>query len=175
VLLQTEKLRLSIHQPEDSSSYEDVKVRDLLAKRRCGGSYLSQSRSEILYSKKILRNYPTLSVLRRRPAPSRAASDTFIKKAKNCKGFVINIDDSKNLADSLDNAVIENDPYFNKLLRILSTRCMSLAQCTSAQERVHLSGATLMFVFIGCLLLLLGCKVYLSNCLHLYFLLLSIR
>jgi len=60
-----------------------LRSEDLLAKRRCGGSYLSQSRSEILYSKKILRNYPTLSVLRRRQAPSWAASDTFIKMAKN--------------------------------------------------------------------------------------------
>jgi exosome complex exonuclease DIS3/RRP44 len=84
--------------------------------------------ANVTVSKKILRNYPTLSVLRRHPAPSRAAFDTLIKKAKNCKGFVINIDDSKKLADSLDNAVIEKDPYFNKLLRILSTRCMSPAQ-----------------------------------------------
>jgi exosome complex exonuclease DIS3/RRP44 len=53
--------------------------------------------------------------------------DSLITKAK-CKGFSINIEDSKHLADSLDAAVMENDPYFNTLLRILSTRCMSPAQ-----------------------------------------------
>lgn len=53
--------------------------------------------------------------------------DSLISKAK-CKGFAINIEDSKRLADSLDEAVVEDDPYFNKLLRILSTRCMSPAQ-----------------------------------------------
>jgi len=84
--------------------------------------------ANVTVSKKILRHYPTLSVLRRHPAPSRAAFDSLIKKAKNCKGVDINIDDSKKLADSLDNAMVDSDPYFNKLLRILSTRCMSPAQ-----------------------------------------------
>mmetsp|Transcript_2987 Transcript_2987/g.4505 ORF Transcript_2987/g.4505 Transcript_2987/m.4505 type:complete len:260 (+) Transcript_2987:2438-3217(+) len=50
-----------------------------------------------------------------------------ISKA-HCRGFEIEIEDSKRLADSLDKAVMESDPYFNKLLRILSTRCMSPAQ-----------------------------------------------
>ena len=40
----------------------------------------------------------------------------------------IDITTSKRLADSLDLAVRPEDPYFNKLLRILSTRCMMPAQ-----------------------------------------------
>ena len=83
--------------------------------------------ANVTVSKKILRHYPTLSILRRHPAPNRGMFDSLISKAK-CRGFTINIDDSKRLADSLDDAVIEKDPYFNKLLRILSTRCMSPAQ-----------------------------------------------
>ena len=83
--------------------------------------------ANVTVGKKILRHYPTLSVLRRHPAPNRVMFDSLISKAQ-CKGFAINIDDSKKLADSLDAAVIENDSYFNKLLRILSTRCMSPAQ-----------------------------------------------
>ena len=83
--------------------------------------------ANVTVGKKILRHYPTLSVLRRHPAPNRSMFDGLISKAK-CKGFSINIEDSKHLADSLDAAVNEDDPYFNKLLRILSTRCMSPAQ-----------------------------------------------
>lgn len=83
--------------------------------------------ANVTVGKKILRHYPTLSVLRRHPAPNRSMFDSLISKAK-CKGFSINIEDSKHLADSLDTAVLEEDPYFNKLLRILSTRCMSPAQ-----------------------------------------------
>ena len=78
-------------------------------------------------SKKILRHYPTLSVLRRHPSPNRSMFEGLISKAK-CRGFEIDIEDSKRLADSLDAATIESEPYFNKLLRILSTRCMSPAQ-----------------------------------------------
>lgn len=83
--------------------------------------------ANVTVGKKILRHYPTLSILRRHPAPNRSMFESLITKAKS-KGFDINIEDSKHLADSLDKAVIENDPYFNKLLRILSTRCMSPAQ-----------------------------------------------
>jgi exosome complex exonuclease DIS3/RRP44 len=40
----------------------------------------------------------------------------------------LDISSSKTLADSLDVAERPDDPYFNKLLRILSTRCMMPAQ-----------------------------------------------
>jgi len=83
--------------------------------------------ANVTVGKKILRHYPTLSILRRHPAPNKAMFDSLISKARS-RGFDINIDDSKRLADSLDAAVIQGDPYFNKLLRILSTRCMSPAQ-----------------------------------------------
>ena len=83
--------------------------------------------ANVTVGKKILRHFPTLSVLRRHPVPNREMFDSLISKAK-CRGFSIDINDSKKLADSLDKAVIEEDPYFNTLLRILSTRCMSPAQ-----------------------------------------------
>jgi exosome complex exonuclease DIS3/RRP44 len=83
--------------------------------------------ANVTVSKKILRHYPTLSVLRRHVAPNRSMFRPLISKAR-CRGFEINIEDSKTLADSLDAAVMVSDPYFNELLRILSTRCMSPAQ-----------------------------------------------
>jgi len=83
--------------------------------------------ANVTVSKKILRHYPTLSILRRHPAPNRAMFDSLISKAKS-RGLAIDIEDSKRLADSLDAAEVESDPYINKLLRILSTRCMSPAQ-----------------------------------------------
>jgi exosome complex exonuclease DIS3/RRP44 len=43
-------------------------------------------------------------------------------------GLELNINTSKTLADSLDAAVKADDPYFNKLLRIMVTRCMKPAQ-----------------------------------------------
>lgn len=97
--------------------------------------------ANVTVAKKILRHYPTLSVLRRHPAPNRSMFDSLISKAKS-RNLTINIEDSKQLADSLDAAHVEGDPYINKLLRILSTRCMSPAQyfCSGeyrAQEWHH--------------------------------------
>jgi exosome complex exonuclease DIS3/RRP44 len=83
--------------------------------------------ANVTVAKKILRHYPTLSVLRRHPAPNRQMFDSLISKAKS-RGLAIDIEDSRRLADSLDAAQVESDPYINKLLRILSTRCMSPAQ-----------------------------------------------
>lgn len=48
--------------------------------------------------------------------------------------FELNCDSNKELADSLDKAVIENHPYFNRLLRILTTRCMTQAVYFPAGE-----------------------------------------
>lgn len=85
--------------------------------------------ANVTVSKKILRHYPTLSVLRRHPAPNRSMFDGLIQKART-KGISLCIDDSKKLADSLDEAgkKLSGNPYLDKLLRILSTRCMSPAQ-----------------------------------------------
>ena len=85
--------------------------------------------TNVTVAKKILRHYPTLSILRRHPAPNRSMFDSLIQKAKT-RGIDICIDDSKKLADSLDDAgrILSDDPYLDQLLRILSTRCMSPAQ-----------------------------------------------
>lgn len=83
--------------------------------------------ANVTVAKKILRHYPTLTILRRHSAPNRAMFDSLISKAK-CRSLTLDIEDSKRLADSLDAATVPSDPYINKLLRILSTRCMSPAQ-----------------------------------------------
>lgn len=37
------------------------------------------------------------------------------------------VDCGKHLADSLDGATIDDDPFFNTMLRMMATRCMSQA------------------------------------------------
>lgn len=68
----------------------------------------------------LRRHFPTLSVLRRHPSPSRQQFEGLLAIAE-AVGIDIRVDDSKQLATCLDNAT-RQDPYFNKLLRILSTR-----------------------------------------------------
>ncbi|CAM9627658.1 unnamed protein product, partial [Sphacelaria rigidula] len=96
--------------------------------------------ANITVGKKILRHFPTLSVLRRHPSPSRQQFEGLLAIAE-AVGIKLEVDNSKKLAASLDSASREGDPYFNKLLRILSTRCMMPAQyfCSGqlAQDEWH--------------------------------------
>ena len=43
------------------------------------------------------------------------------------QGFEIDVTSGKALADSLDKAVVPDNPYFNIMLRIMTTRCMMQA------------------------------------------------
>ena len=67
---------------------------------------------------------------RRHQTPSKEMFEPLLKAAA-AVGVEIEVGSSRQLADSLDKAVTK-DPYFNKLIRILATRCMTQAQyiCT---------------------------------------------
>ncbi|CAG0883873.1 unnamed protein product [Darwinula stevensoni] len=82
--------------------------------------------ANISVAKKILEDFPECAVLRRHPPPPNANFDPLIKAAKS-RGFTIRIDSGKGLADSLDAAVVPDNPYFNTMLRIVATRCMMQA------------------------------------------------
>ncbi|KMT08874.1 hypothetical protein BVRB_6g135970 [Beta vulgaris subsp. vulgaris] len=74
---------------------------------------------------KILKHFPFCSLLRRHPSPTREMLEPLLRTAAAI-GLDLDVSSSKALADSLDRAV-GSDPYFNKLIRILATRCMTQA------------------------------------------------
>lgn len=76
---------------------------------------------------KILASFPMFGVLRRHPPPKDEALKT-LKKLLDKNGFHEFIFGSnKELAESLDKAVKPEDPFFNKLIRMMATRCMNQA------------------------------------------------
>ncbi|XP_074308701.1 exosome complex exonuclease RRP44 homolog A [Silene latifolia] len=81
--------------------------------------------ANISVAEKILKHYPFCSLLRRHPSPTREMLEPLLRTAAAI-GLDLDVTSSKALADSLDRAV-GNDPYFNKLIRILATRCMTQA------------------------------------------------
>ncbi|OQR96378.1 exosome complex exonuclease RRP44 [Thraustotheca clavata] len=91
--------------------------------------------ANITVAKKILRSFPTFSMLRRHPAPSKRQFDAIVSQAK-AVGVTLRVDNSKQLQESLDStaAMREDNPYFNKMLRILCTRCMMPASYFSSGE-----------------------------------------
>ncbi|KAI4386870.1 hypothetical protein MLD38_004757 [Melastoma candidum] len=81
--------------------------------------------ANVSVARKILEHYPLCSLLRRHPTPTREMLEPLLRTAASV-GINLDVTSSKALADSLDNAIGE-DPYFNKLIRILTTRCMTQA------------------------------------------------
>jgi exosome complex exonuclease DIS3/RRP44 len=85
--------------------------------------------------------YPAAAMLRRHPIPEQKMFEPLLKAAKAC-GVDIDAQSNRTLATSLDAAVRPDDAYFNTLLRLQATRCMSQAvYCSSGQyagpERMH--------------------------------------
>ncbi|KDO31060.1 hypothetical protein SPRG_22126 [Saprolegnia parasitica CBS 223.65] len=91
--------------------------------------------ANITVAKKILRSFPTFAMLRRHPAPSKRQFDAIVSQAK-AVGVTLRVDNSKQLQESLDStaAIRDDNPYFNKMLRILCTRCMMPASYFSSGE-----------------------------------------
>ncbi|CAH9084601.1 unnamed protein product [Cuscuta europaea] len=81
--------------------------------------------ANISVAEKILNHYPICSLLRRHPSPTKEMLEPLLRTAA-AVGIDLDATSSKALADSLDRA-IGADPYFNKLIRILATRCMTQA------------------------------------------------
>ncbi|GAX77417.1 hypothetical protein CEUSTIGMA_g4862.t1 [Chlamydomonas eustigma] len=82
--------------------------------------------ANISVAEKIVQHFPSCSLLRRHPTPAPRQFEPVVKAAA-AAGFALEIDSSKALAASLDQAVKLDDPYFNKLIRIMTTRCMTQA------------------------------------------------
>ncbi|CAL4937449.1 unnamed protein product [Urochloa decumbens] len=81
--------------------------------------------ANISVAEKILKHFPLCSLLRRHPSPTKEMLEPLLRTASSV-GLNLDVSSSKALAESLDNAK-NNDPYFNKLIRILATRCMTQA------------------------------------------------
>ncbi|XP_053471180.1 exosome complex exonuclease RRP44 isoform X2 [Ictalurus furcatus] len=94
--------------------------------------------ANISVAQKIYEEFSECALLRKHPAPPPSNYDILIKAAKS-RDLVIRTDSAKALADSLNQATVENFPYFNTLLRILATRCMMQAVyfCSGMDSDFH--------------------------------------
>ncbi|KAG7315918.1 hypothetical protein KOW79_020784 [Hemibagrus wyckioides] len=94
--------------------------------------------ANISVAQKIYEEFSECALLRKHPAPPPSNYDILIKAAKS-KDLVIRTDSAKALADSLNEATLENFLYFNTLLRILATRCMMQAVyfCSGMDSDFH--------------------------------------
>lgn len=81
----------------------------------------------------ILRYFPLSALLRGHPCPPEEMLQPLVKAAKSW-GYDVDITSGKALSDSLDLIVDANNPMFNKVMRMLTTRCMTQAKYVSSGE-----------------------------------------
>ncbi|KAF2804822.1 RNB-domain-containing protein [Mytilinidion resinicola] len=79
--------------------------------------------------------FPQTALLRRHASPPKTNFEELANQLKVKRGMELRTDSSKALADSLDTCIDPREPFFNTLVRILATRCMTAAEyfCAGAQ------------------------------------------
>ncbi|KAL2912650.1 exosome catalytic subunit dis3 [Polyrhizophydium stewartii] len=108
----------------DSQDPVDVELKELKDTNALVEEFMLLA--NIYVARKIYECFPECSMLRRHPKPP-ATNFEDLGKALEPFGVKIDASTSRTLSDSLDAAVDPNDPYFNKLVRIMTTRCMMQA------------------------------------------------
>ncbi|KAI9882045.1 MAG: DNA-directed RNA polymerase II subunit L [Watsoniomyces obsoletus] len=88
--------------------------------------------ANISVAEKIQKAYPLTALLRRHPTPPSSSFDELSQQLKVRRGFVLDVTSSKALAESLDLCIDVDEPFFNTLIRILATRCMTSAEYFAA-------------------------------------------
>jgi exosome complex exonuclease DIS3/RRP44 len=92
--------------------------------------------ANVSVAEKIFATFPNTALLRCHPTPP-VENFASLQQALNPHGVTLDLANSKSLGQSLDSAVNQSDPFFNKLVRILTTRCMMQAVyfCSGMQAR----------------------------------------
>jgi exosome complex exonuclease DIS3/RRP44 len=80
--------------------------------------------ANVAVAERLADHYPSFAILRRHPLPKEKELKDLVEQLTKF-GFEVSTESSKKLADSLDLAVRPSDPFFNKLVRMLATRCMN--------------------------------------------------
>ncbi|KAI9802047.1 MAG: hypothetical protein M1825_003103 [Sarcosagium campestre] len=91
--------------------------------------------ANISVASKIYEAFPQTAMLRRHAAPPKANFEELANQLKVKRNLDLKVDSSKSLADSLDECVDAQEPFFNTLVRIMATRCMMSAEyfCSGTQ------------------------------------------
>ena len=84
--------------------------------------------------RKIQTVFPQTALLRRHADPPATNFAELANELKVMRGFDLDVSSSRALADSLDKCIDPQHPFFNTLIRILATRCMTSAEyfCSGA-------------------------------------------
>jgi len=125
--LASPEVRFSLE--NDSQDPVDVEMKELKETNALVEEFMLLA--NISVAEKIYAKFPDSALLRRHPTPPDSNFEE-LRRALSEFNLSLETSTSKALSDSLDAAVIPSDPYFNKMVRIMTTRCMLQAQYFSS-------------------------------------------
>ncbi|KAF8058848.1 RRP44A [Scenedesmus sp. PABB004] len=119
------KIDTETHNPLDVGMYQTLETNSMVEELML--------LANVAVATAITARFPSCSLLRRHQTPAPRQFEPLLAAA-GCAGFALDVSSSKALAGSLDAAVRPDDAYFNKLVRIMATRCMTQAQYFGSGE-----------------------------------------
>lgn len=111
---------------ETSDALADVKTKAHLATNSLVEEFMLLA--NISVAQKIQTVFPQTALLRRHATPPASNFANLNEQIKTMRGFELDVSSSKALADSLDLCVDPAHVFFNTLIRIMATRCMTSAE-----------------------------------------------
>jgi exosome complex exonuclease DIS3/RRP44 len=111
---------------ELSDPVTDVKTKALLATNSLVEEFMLLA--NITVASRIFKSFPQAALLRRHTSPPPQNFEQLIAQLSKKRNLTLDVSSSLALANSLDRCVDPADPFFNTLIRILATRCMTSAE-----------------------------------------------
>lgn len=133
--LSSPEVRIHAEADSETSDPMDIETKQLLDTNSLVEELMLFANTAV--ATKIHESFPQTALLRRHPTPPRAFFEELQTQLKVRKGMELKIDSSKALADSLDRCNDPKEPFFNTLIRIMATRCMTAAEYFPAGNQAY--------------------------------------
>ncbi|KAM5431449.1 exosome catalytic subunit dis3 [Microsporum ferrugineum] len=119
---------------ELSDPVADVKTKALLDTNSLVEEFMLLA--NISVAARIYESFPQTALLRRHATPPPSNFEELITQLSKKRNLTLDVSSSLALANSLDKCADERNPFFNTLIRILATRCMTSAEyfCAGAHS-----------------------------------------
>lgn len=134
--LASPEVRIEADADEVGDPLADVKTKAMLDTNSLVEEFMLLA--NITVASKIFQSFPQTAMLRRHATPPAQNFQDLIDQLQKKRDMTLDVSSSGALANSLDKCVDPKNPFFNTLVRILATRCMTSAEYFAAG--VHSEG-----------------------------------
>ncbi|RLM00475.1 hypothetical protein CFD26_107675 [Aspergillus turcosus] len=124
--LASPEVRIEADNDEVGDPLTDVKTKAMLATNSLVEEFMLHA--NITVAAKIYDSFSQTALLRRHATPPPQNFEELINQLSKKRNLELDVSSSRALADSLDRCVDPENPFFNTLVRILATRCMTSAE-----------------------------------------------